>query len=197
MLSCCFNHPLTGSISSEFVSSKSKQNIVAMKYLLGICLTLFGMIQSIACECDSIPSVEKAYQSADQILVARVVKIEMIYTGEATAVRSLTVSQSEESGKIETVMRNSYKRVTLEVKDVLKGKVIGDQQVIYTGIDETECGFDFGVDRKYVIYNYFSPEDERIIGRTRLDEKLLFTDHCTRTMRYKKGEVKELENLGD
>lgn len=167
-----------------------------MKFVIGALLFLFNFGIGMACECDSIPAVEKAYKTADLILVAKVVNVEIIYTGESTALRTLNVNETEASEEIQTVMRNSYKRVSLEVKEFLKGKLKNKSQIIYTGIDETECGFDFESDRKYIIYCHYSPEDERVIGRTRIDEKLLFTDHCTRTKKYKKTEVKALQELG-
>ena len=94
------------------------------------------------CDCAPPPSPEDAYSSAD-----------VVFSGQVT--------------NIVEDWNNLLKEVSIDVYDVWKG-TIQNQVIIFTGIDDGICGYNFEVNEEYLIYGNYSGD-------------FIWTNICTRT----------------
>ena len=113
---------------------------------------LFGGLRAIACTCDSAPTVDAALAQSDAVFVGTVI-----------------------SGKLLVGRRGDpYARVfTFAVVEAYKGVAESNIEV-QTGIGWGDCGLDFLVGRKYLVYACNDTWGGR--GQT-----VLQADICTRT----------------
>ena len=107
-----------------------------------IAISIFGFLYP--CDCAPLPSPEDAYNMAD-----------VVFSGQVTT--------------IVDDWNNLLKEVSIDVYDVWKGTIQNDIQVIiFTGIDDGICGYDFEVNEEYLIYGNYSGD-------------FVWTNICTRT----------------
>lgn len=94
-------------------------------------------------------------------------------------------------------------RLTVQVELRFKGRTMsrggesGDSVIVYTGVGGGDCGYEFQVGERYVIY---TSDGDEIRGRMSASRPLwgrgiYWTSICTRTRRFDEAEIRELEAL--
>lgn len=86
-------------------------------------------------------------------------------------------------------------RYTLQVEREFKGRMVADQVIVYTGMGNGDCGFQFKLNERYIVYG---DRDDVRADRYMADKQLYgrgiyWTGICTRTRLYDEEEVKQLE----
>jgi hypothetical protein len=100
-------------------------------------------------------------------------------------------------------MRNSsfgkmtIARYDILVQEVYKGKFSKDTLTIYTGLGNGDCGVQFEIGKKYIVYG----ENETYFGQANNDFKFpkakntFWTYVCLRTTQYNQNEIIEIEKF--
>ena len=129
------------------------------KIILLICCILILSSLVNACSCISWEGTEKAYEQSATIFSGKVIDID-----EPPGITSSA----------------DFVRITFEVYDVWKGEKVNEIEV-YTAIDFASCGYDFELNKEYLVYTYES-------------EGKLFTDVCNYPKLLSSEEAKEEVN---
>jgi hypothetical protein len=155
--------------------------MIAQRVII-IAILAFGVDSAFACSCIGEESVQQARKRADAVVVGTVVAVERLevsYPGLLTHF---------------PIYANRY---TVLVEHTFKGRNAADTIIIVTGQGGGDCGYQFEVSKRYVIYGSRdngageSPWAEKpVTGRG-----IYWTSICTRTRAYDESEIKELEAL--
>ena len=134
------------------------------------------------CTCREEQEIFEAYKSADAVFVAKVIEEEVVNIEPSTQMPFFQLQ---------------VKKYVVVVEQIFKGKLSTDTLFVYTGVNSAECGFDFAVGDRYVIYG--DRECYMASGKEARDfpsgRGIYWTSHCTRTRSFDEAEVKELEAL--
>lgn len=88
-------------------------------------------------------------------------------------------------------------RYELLVQDIYKGKITSDTLTIYTGLGNGDCGIQFEIGEKYIVYG----ENETYFGQLNNDfnfpktKNTFWTYSCLRTTFYNQDEIREIEKF--
>jgi Tissue inhibitor of metalloproteinase len=144
-----------------------------------ILLTLQSNFNTLfACSC-STPSIEKDIKLSDVVIVAKVISNEHIYVE----------NKDLKKGKFKT----SLSKTIVEVEQKFKGKNKKSTVTFYSGNGRGNCGFQFEVGERYIIFGY---KKGRLLSLYDFglpkNKSLYWTDTCTRTRKY---DIEEYENI--
>lgn len=152
-----------------------------VKFILTILAIIMLFGQSVACTCMEKPTVNDAIARQDVVLVGVIIASEEIWIPDSMINNRLTY-------------RTEIKNVMI-VESVFKGKNLTDTTYIYTGSDGGDCGFNFRVGEKYIVYGSYETEAQYKGQELKGKKSALYTTMCTRTMIYDFGEVAEIEKF--
>jgi hypothetical protein len=147
--------------------------------MIGLAISL---IRASGCDC-VLNDVRGSAKKADAVFVGKVISINKI---EITDTRTFTHFPV------------FVKRVEVAVERSFKGRIRTDVVVVYTAYEGTECGMEFILNERYVIYASRDPEFAvQKVGAVQplYGPGIYWTNSCTRTRAYDEAEVKALEFL--
>lgn len=149
--------------------------------------------------CTVIPNKVFSCSCIGEISVRRAVKYsDLVITGQVLSKEIIESRDTLNFGP----KRNQYLRVFTKyealykvlVLNKYKGKIKSDTVTIITGISGGDCGFNFEVGMKYIIYG----SDEKSMGNGeagKLPINTFSTNICTRTVSYNDREAEQIKRF--
>jgi hypothetical protein len=152
----------------------------SITYILTILIFLLSRYETKACTCIGESNVKSEIKSTDAVFVGTITKSEEIRIYDTLSLNK-------------TIYRVEMK-YTMVVETVYKGRQMSDTAFIFTGIGGGDCGFNFNIGQKYIVYAGH-------LKTTDLNDKEVFveknrafnTNICTRTRQFNEQEIKEIE----
>jgi TonB family protein len=155
----------------------------AMKTTFNILTVLLLTILSrdiFACSCIGDISVKDEIIKSDAVLVGTIFDREEIKIYD-------TLSPNRSIYRIEM-------KYAMSIEAIYKGKHISDTTFIFTGSGGGDCGFNFKLGSKYIVYALKHKVERRYNGQLHIDQKSAFyTTICKRTKLFDTTEIKEIE----
>jgi|SRR5690606_16325404 len=155
----------------------------AMKTTLNILTFLLLTIVSAdiyACSCIGEISVKDEIKKSDAVFVGTIFDREEIRVYD-------TLSPN-------TIIYRIEMKYSMSVETVYKGKHISDTTFIFTGNGGGDCGFNFKVGSKYIVYGLIHKISGRYGGQVFIDQKSAFyTTICKRTRLFETTEINEIK----
>lgn len=149
----------------------------SIKYILIILIIALIEFETQACSCDKKSTFKNEIRSASVIFVGTVVNSEEI--------------------KIFDTLDQRYKikmKYTLIIDNIYKGQCFNDTMYVFTGKEYSDCGFNFQIGKKYIVYGRNLMINIRGIEQIFIDGKpAVYTSICTRTRLYQKREIKKIK----
>lgn len=155
--------------------------------LVGSILAAICQFASVACSCIGEQDVRSAKKQADGVFIGTVVRSER-----------LPMHPRDDMPFFQQYMM----RFTVLVERSFKGRTFRtnaptDSVIIYTGEGGGDCGFQFKIGERYIIYGV---ENDEVRKQWMADKPLFrrgiyWTNICMRTRPYEEEEVKTLEAL--
>ena len=65
------------------------------------------------------------------------------------------------SGEVTNIVENwndFSKEISIDISDIWKG-ILDEQIIIYSGIDDGICGYNFQINEEYLIFGYYSDDE--------------------------------------
>lgn len=147
-----------------------------MKYIITILFFTFSINTALCCSCSRV-GILKNQKSSDFIFTGKVIKINEIVTKE-----KLTYSNGSEF--IFEYKRYEFVFKIKHIHKTKKGFGYKDEIRIITTGNEADCGYDFELNKRYLIYSY--KEQYKLYDSDQKAKKeFMSTDLCTRTKRIK------------
>jgi len=149
-------------------------------YILTILTIVLLNFETKACTCIGESKVKDEIKNKDAVFVG-------------------TIAESEEIKIYDTLSPNKtiYRvrmKYTMVVETIYKGRQFSDTAFIFTGSSGGDCGFNFQIGQKYIVYAGHLKTADRYNGEVYIDKKSAFnTNICTRTREYDEQEIKEIE----
>ncbi len=151
--------------------------ISVMKWCLAMMLILhMPNVQASPCSCVGEANPKEAFEAADRVFRGKVLRVEAFDV-------SVTLFGSDSNHKV------PFKRYTIQIERILKGKILRRQIAVTTGVGHGDCGFNFTEGKEYIIYATWRTQflnDEQTVRR------FLYTDICTRTTDDVEDELKAI-----
>ncbi len=122
-------------------------------------------VQASPCSCVGEANPKQALKSADRVFRGKVLRVEAFDV-------PVTLFGSDSKHTV------PFKRYTIQIEKMLKGKILRRQIAVTTGVGHGDCGFNFTEGKEYIIYATWRTQflnDEPTVRR------FLYTDICTRT----------------
>lgn len=145
-----------------------------------------------ACTCADKRPVNSAIMISDAVIVGTIISKEIITITEPFPYDSLFDATWLQSWKA---------RYEFRVERTYKGVVTQDTVILYTGTGDWDCGNEFTIGEKYIVYGYNTTEeykDKNWSCRYKLFEQNIFwTNVCTRTTKFNTIEIDEIEKVLD
>ena len=131
-----------------------------------------------SCDCKPLRSVEEEIKASGVIFEGTVIRIDSSYF-EPIDLRETTPH---------------IIRYIFELNGLYKGFEVADRVVVATGKGAADCGIEFKMGGRYIIYAQHYRTDNRDQAlQTDLKSKSFFTSSCTRTRKYSTEEITNLE----
>jgi hypothetical protein len=163
-------------------------------FILTIVFLLLNIERLSACSCIGQQTVEEAVKSSDAILVGTILSKQLTLLTDSTFLKMFPT---------DTVMRDSrMNKVTIACYELLvqvlyKEKVSTDTVKIFTGRGGGDCGFEFEVGSRYIIYGEKKTYFGRVFNNFKFPESnnIFWTNICTRTIEFSRDEINEIEKF--
>jgi hypothetical protein len=151
-----------------------------IKIIATISVFLFISYGAKACTCIGESTVKNEIRAKDAVFVGIIAESEEIRIYD-------TLNSSSVIYRVEM-------KYTILVEATYKGRQVSDTAYIFTGRGGGDCGFDFQIGQKYIVYaRHLTPAD-RVNELVFIDKKRAFrTNICTRTRKYDEQEIVEIE----
>lgn len=149
-------------------------------YILTILTIVLLSNETKACTCIGESTVKDEIKNKDAVFVG-------------------AITDSEELRIYDTLIPNKtiYRvemKFTMVIETIYKGRQISDTTFIFTGSGGGDCGFNFQIGQKYIVYAGHFKTANRYNGQVFIDKKSAFyTTICTRTRKYQDEEINEIE----
>lgn len=157
-------------------------------------LLISNSIQMFACSCLGQRTIQEEVKYSDAVVVGTIISNQIVTLIDSTILKMFSS---------DTLMQNSnfYKmpiaRYELLVLEVYKGKITNDTLLIFTGLGSGDCGIEFEIGKKYIVYG----KNETYFGQTNNDYKFpkakntFWTHICMRTNLFYEEEIIEIEKF--
>lgn len=139
-------------------------------------LLIFISNYSFGCSCIGENSIKNEIKNRDVVLIGKI------------------ISQEEYEEK-DTLYHNFiFKKIKFKIAVIekLKGEIKTDTISIFTGLGRGDCGINFKIGEKYIIYANYDNEHFNIGKKV---DKFLTTNICTRTKLFEKKEFKKIKRF--
>lgn len=148
--------------------------------------------QIIACDCIGRATVEQEIKKVEAVIVGTIVSKELVTVIDSTL---LEIFQSEPSIINTGLLNVTIAKYGLNVHNIYKGEISIDTISIYTGLYGGDCGVDFLIGGKYIVYGdnstFLGQRDG--IHKFPSEKNAFWTDICLRTMSFSNEEITEIE----
>lgn len=153
-----------------------------------IAFLLTGFLnKSVSCSCIGESTVKDAVKGSELVVAGQVLSKDIIKTHD-------TLDLGPNQQKDLPVFTKSEAIYKVLVLTKYKGKIKSDTLTIITGVGGGDCGYEFEVGKKYIIYG--SNEKHIGYGKTqKLPSNTFTTDICTRTVSYNDKEITEIKKI--
>ena len=156
-----------------------------MKQIVIILAVLFiGTIQSIACDCKEVKSIEEEYAFSKAVVTGKIISKEQVVLTDSKIVE-YNPSSKPYNGRLIV----KYQLVLVES---IKGNFKTDTIDIYTGMGGPDCGVNFDIGKEYLVYGIEGIDNEKTFTVEGLS---LWTINCLRTKLSDNSEVEKLKQL--
>ena len=147
-----------------------------------------------ACDCVGESTVEESVKSADIVAVGTVISKSLV---------TLTDSEEIKLFHPDTLLYKTFPysmtivQYKVVIEQVFKGKKSSDTIIVYTGVGHGDCGYNFVIGDKYIIYG----QKETYIGHDfnkfnfPKGEDIYWTDICKRTTLFSDIELNEIKRV--
>lgn len=165
-----------------------------------IALLLSVVISSAqACSCMGITR-DTAYRYADVVFSGVVTEESVVEAFDSAQVKRFladSISLDQAIASMRDMVYRQFRRVIIQVSKRYKGQITESQLVVYTAIHEAECGVDFRVENRYIVY---ARGDEILRSRYNLPDsfpasRLYTAGLCSKTGLYSRAENQALIHL--
>ncbi len=154
--------------------------------------------QGYACKCHGTGTIRESMNSADGVIHGKVVKKELVSFAEtlkADKANSIRDKIKNEKRGTQSFDFKQIIKVDIQVIEIFKGKITSDTVTIFTSDGGPSCGFDFELNKEYIIYgaikghtySFFVNESEKLDNIEK--ENCYWTNRCTRTKEFSKTEI--------
>jgi len=152
----------------------------------------FFTVKSYGCKCGGEESVEEGINRLSSVVVGTIISKELITIQDSSTTNSF---RKDNRASDKHVYFISFYKFDLAIQKVFKGEYRKDTIHIYTGKGHGDCGFNFIVGNKYIIYgsmeSYFSTINPSLNYPKGTD--ILWTNICSRTTLFNRSEIEEIE----
>ncbi len=161
--------------------------------LLTIAVLTFNF--SFACSCREQRTVVEEVKSVDYVLVGKVLSADTILVADSNQIKS------PPDGLLIRELPMAYIRVAhykVEATKIYKGAMNTTTVDLYSAPDEETCGFQFQIDKEYIIYGsqdvlmYF---DDTGDYQPPKGDDIVWISGCSRTKAKTEKEITELEKI--
>jgi hypothetical protein len=173
-----------------------------LKGLLIIVILLFRVGNSLACSCESVSSLEEAFNYSDAVFHGKVVNKSLVTYAESIRKEAAdSIRKNLDENKLSLFDYEFILKVEFEIKTCFKGNIFNDTIVIYTTRTSASCGYTgFEVGKDYIVYGSLKSyafwafiKNSNAINFEK--QNTFWTNHCTRTDVYTYEEAKRLEKI--
>ena len=147
-----------------------------MKKLTSVLVLVLNCLISLACSCIGESSIDYEIKKSNVVVIGHVIN------------RSEFVTIDKISG-----MQIHLANYKIELDSIYKGKVSSKEFEVITGIGGGDCGFEFEMGKRYIIYAKYK---DHYYSKGAKVHKFLNTDICDRTKLEDSLEVSELLKRG-
>lgn len=139
-----------------------------------------------ACSCEGRSKVRDEIKNSDVLFVGA------ILDQENRIIEGPPIMRASIADGKKKMLPTSHQtiRYRLLIESVYKGKISRDTITIISGEGGGDCGIVFEVGEKYIVYG----RKRSFFGRP-IEKNAYWTDICTRTTRYDKSEVDDIEKF--
>ena len=161
-----------------------KTNImISNKLILGVKLcktTLFLLIcfmhvKTWACTCVGENTIQEEIKQSDYIFAGKIISKNIFIVNDTNLPSGFLMKQVE---------------YTILAVKIYKGKTSNDTIRLVTGLGNGDCGYEFAVGLKYIIYSVYY---NKYFAHGNNVAPFLYTNICTRTKRIHNKELKKLK----
>ncbi len=147
-----------------------------LAYAFALLISILAPMQAKPCSCIGEANPKQALKAADRVFRGKVLRVEAFDV-------PVTLFGPDSNHKV------PFKRYTIQIQKMLKGKMLRRQIAVITGVGHGDCGFNFTEGKEYIIYATWRTQflnDEPTVRR------FLYTDICTRTTKDVEDEMKAI-----
>ena len=162
-------------------------------------LLFFGMTflpnRLFACSCiGGQRTVKEEIKYSDAVVTGKIISKELIKLVDSTAIKMFGNGRNKLTRfPFETTVAKYQLTILLKYK----GKFKADTIDVYTGLGGGDCGNTFEIGQSYIVYG----EKETFFGQENNNwpypkgDNIIWTNICSRTTTFDKGEIKEIEKI--
>ncbi len=157
---------------------------------------------SLACTCDGENTVAGSFRNSSLVIYGNVLSMRLISFAETMRKsKADMVRKKLNSQRIQLFDGELIYEVNFEVIEILKGIEKKEVITVYTPRMNASCGYSFEKSKGYILYaSKISPHYSLFVsGSDNLNdlekENTFWTNQCTRTAEYSKGELEALRIL--
>ncbi len=162
------------------------------KFLIFSTLYFFSVAEIIACDCKGQATVENAVKNSSLVVTGTVISNILVAVKDSHQIVSFTEDSLKQTTFRYTTIMTKCKVV---VGELFKGSISSDTLTFFTGTGEHDCGKEFIVGEKYIVYSsektYSKQKYNDLIYS--LGKNIFWTDKCTRTTQYNSEEIFEIK----
>jgi hypothetical protein len=148
-------------------------------YILTFLLFALFSQETKACTCVGESTIKDEIHKRDAVFVGTIIEKEEIRIYD-------TLSPNNVIFRVDM-------KYTVVIETKFKGQQFGDTAFVFTGVGGGDCGFNFRVGQKYLVYADHLKTGDRYNGPLYIDKKSAFrTSICTRTKPYNKSEERQI-----
>lgn len=145
-----------------------------------------------ACKCAWENTVKEEINYSNSVIVGIILTKELVLLPDSSLIKIF----EEDSLKHETYpYSQTVSKYSFEIQDIYKGKFQSKIVFIYSGRGHGDCGFNFDVGKKYIVYGlketYFGQSNNEINYPE--GDDILWTNICRRTKYFYQKEIDEIE----
>ncbi len=148
----------------------------------------------LACTCIGQRTVKEEVKHSNAVVVGTILSKQLIVLTDSTMLKMFL---NDTLNRNLPIYKMTIARYDILVHDIYKGKFTTDTLTIHTGLGGGDCGVDFEIGKKYIVYG----ENETYFGQENKDFKFpkakntFWTYICLRTTEYNQGEIIEIKKF--
>lgn len=138
-----------------------------------------------ACSCIRERSVKEEIKYSDAVVVGTIVSMQVLTIPDPDSDENLP--------SLSKYYETSIARYELIVSEIYKGSLKTDTLIIYTGMGNGDCGIEFEIGKKYIVYGTLESSFGVENAQMPKSENAVWAHICSRTMRCRVKEINEIK----